>query len=118
MKIPSMSEEKITEINKKILNFIEEFEGVEPLLIKVKGRSSVADFFIVAHFNSSVAMQSAYEAINTYLKDEDLYIEKQDRKGLSQDWIAIDGGFVITHLMSREARNFYNIEKLWELESV
>lgn len=118
MKIPSMNKEKITEVNQKILSFIEEFEGVDPLIIDVKGRSSVADYFIVAHFNSNVAMQAAYEAINSYLKDEDLHIEKQDRKAISSDWIAVDGGFTVTHLMSKEARSFYSIEKLWELERI
>lgn len=118
MKIPSMSKEEMKEVNENILSLIDEFGGINPVLVDVKGRSSIADYFIIAHFNSKVAMEATYEAIASYMKDQDLYLPKQDRKGSSPDWIAIDGGFIVCHLMSEEARNFYNIEKLWELEGL
>ena len=38
-------------------------------------------------------------------------------EGLNQgDWVLIDGGDIIVHLFRPEVREFYNLEKMWQLD--
>lgn len=76
--------------------------------------SSLADYIVVASGSSTMQIKS----IATKLKDrlnargiKDVRIE-----GLAQsDWIVVDMGDIVVHLFRPEVREFYNIEKMWDM---
>lgn len=78
--------------------------------------SSLADYIIVASGTSTTQIKS----IATKLQDrlsargiKDVRIE-----GLSQsDWVVLDMGDIVVHLFRPEVREFYNIEKMWNMPS-
>jgi ribosome-associated protein len=83
--------------------------------IDLKGKSSIADYMVIATGRSS--RQLAAMAEHLY--------EKLKAKGLAQvgvegerqgDWVLIDGGDVIIHLFRPEIRSLYNLEKMWGME--
>lgn len=89
----------------------------EIVAINLVGRSSLADYMIVASGRS--ARQVA--ALANYVQQE---LAKQGYKkmrveGLPQgDWVIVDSGDVVIHLFRPEVRDFYQLEKLWAEDEI
>lgn len=80
--------------------------------IPLHGRSSIADYMIIASGTSSRHVS----AMASKLRDRLAFrgVREVKIEGLSQcDWVAIDTGDIIVHLFRPEVRAFYNIEKMW-----
>ncbi|MET1027020.1 MAG: ribosome silencing factor [Dongiaceae bacterium] len=80
--------------------------------IDLRGKSSIADYMIIASGRSSrqlVAMAQHLDEKLSRLGVKDVAIE-----GMTQgDWVLLDGGDVVVHLFRPEVREFYNLEKMW-----
>lgn len=80
--------------------------------IDLRGKSSIADYMIIASGRSSrqlVAMAQHLDEKLSGLGVKDVAIE-----GMTQgDWVLLDGGDVVVHLFRPEVREFYNLEKMW-----
>ncbi len=82
--------------------------------ISLKNRSSIADFMIIASGNSS--RQVASLANNLIKNFRDNNIETRKPEGLrNSDWVLIDAYDLIIHLFRPEVRDFYALEKMWEI---
>ena len=85
------------------------------VVIDLAGRSSMADYLIIASGRSGRHVGSMAENLRERLKASgvsDIGIE-----GVPHcDWVLIDAGDIIVHLFRPEVRAFYNLEKMWGLE--
>lgn len=89
-----------------------EKKGEKLVVLDLRGIASFTDFFIIMHGNSSRQNKAIYENIEMELKKENikpLSVEGKERA----DWILMDFGGFIVHVFSREAREYYSLEKLW-----
>ena len=86
------------------------------MVIDLKGKSSMADTMIVASGRSHRHVGALADHVLRALKDAG-----QGRalvEGLPHcDWVLIDAGDLIIHLFRPEVRSFYNIEKIWSVDS-
>jgi len=83
--------------------------------IDLSGKTSIADYMIVASGRNTRHIASMAEKLRERLKTAgigDVEIEGQPQC----DWVLIDAGDVIVHLFRPEVRTFYNIEKMWGLD--
>ncbi|HYG89837.1 MAG TPA: ribosome silencing factor [Azospirillum sp.] len=83
--------------------------------IDLVGKTSIADYMIVASGRNTRHIASMAEKLRERLKVAgigDVEIEGQPQC----DWVLIDAGDVIVHLFRPEVRSFYNIEKMWGLD--
>ncbi len=80
--------------------------------IDLTGKSSIADFMVVATGRSNRHVTSIAEQV---VKDiEKAGVPRVRVEGLRQgDWVLIDAGDVIVHLFRAEVRAHYNLEKMW-----
>ena len=86
------------------------------VLIDLKGKSAMADTMIVASGRSHRHVGAIADHLLRTLKDQGL--GKAKVEGLPHcDWVLIDAGDVIVHLFRPEVRTFYNIEKIWAVDS-
>ena len=89
-------------------------EGV--VVIDLAGRSSMADYIIIASGRSTRHVGAMAENLRERLKTagvHDIGIEGMPHC----DWVLIDGGDIVVHLFRPEVRAFYNLEKMWGVES-
>ncbi len=89
-----------------------EKKGEELVVLDLRGIASFTDFFVIMHGNSSRQNKAIYENIEMELRKENirpLSVEGKERA----DWILMDFGGFIVHVFSREAREYYSLEKLW-----
>ena len=113
-----MKKNKTTITIKKLLSLtfesLEDDKAIDIKAIDLKDRSSIADFMIIASGNSSRQVSSM--ANNLIKKFKDKGISTRKPEGITNsDWVLIDAYDIIIHLFRPEVRDFYALEKMWEL---
>lgn len=99
---------------KEIAKLMEDGKGRDVVLLDVSGLNSWTDYFVIVTITSSAHWQGLYKQAKDYAKDNDLQMHLADRKlSDGNDWNLIDFGNIVIHLMSENARTFYDLEKLW-----
>lgn len=82
------------------------------ILDLTKIESAPTDFFVICSCNSDTQIWALTESINQKCKE--FGIEKPKVEGLTGSyWVLLDFFDVVMHIMLPEARNFYQLEKLW-----
>ncbi|MGF0040360.1 ribosome silencing factor [Peptoniphilaceae bacterium SGI.131] len=82
-------------------------------IIKVDDKTTIADYFVVVTGNSILQTQAIANEIEFKLEKEGFTILGQEgfRDGA---WILMDLGDIIVHIFTRDSREFYSLEKLWD----
>lgn len=98
-----------------ITHFLDSKKAQDIVTIDLRGKSSIADYLVIASGTSQRQIASMAQLLKEDLKKQgvkDIHIE-----GLTQcDWVLLDVGDVIVHLFRPEIRSFYNLEKMWSVE--
>ena len=76
------------------------------------GKTSLGDTMIVASGRSQRHVGAIAERLIERLKEEGVRDTRVEGMPLC-DWVLIDAGDVIVHVFRPEAREFYNLEKMW-----
>lgn len=103
---------KIEELNKLLISSLEDLNALDVILIDVRDRSSITDYMIVASGTSNRHVRSLAEKVVEKVKAvgiQPLGVEGRKEGG----WVLVDLVDVVVHVMRREEREFYNLEKLW-----
>ena len=99
-----------------ILAKLDDDKAQDIVLIDLKGKSPMADTMIVASGRSHRHVGALADHLLRTLKEHGL--GKAKVEGLPHcDWVLIDAEDVIIHLFRPEVRMFYNIEKIWAVDS-
>ncbi|MFS8036436.1 ribosome silencing factor [Xanthobacter sp. AM11] len=80
--------------------------------IDLRGKTSIADFMVIASGRSQRHVGAIAEHLIEALKAagvKNVRVEGQP----ACDWVLIDANDVIVHVFQPEVRSFYNIEKMW-----
>ena len=96
-----------------VLSSLDELKAVNPVTINVKKISSFTDYMMIASGTSSRHIQSIGEKVLEDLKSKRIKPLGVEGQG-SEEWLLIDLGDVVLHLMSTNARTFYDLESLWD----
>ena len=113
-----MKKNKATITIKKHLSFtcysLEDDKAIDIKTIDLKDRSSIADFMVIASGNSSRQVSSM--ANNLIKKFKIKGVSTRKPEGITNsDWVLIDAYDIIIHLFRPEVREFYALEKMWEI---
>lgn len=95
-----------------VIDKVEDMKGRDLIDLDVAEKSSITDTMLVCSGNSKRHVVSIAEKVVMEAKQAGitpLSIEGQD----SGEWVLVDFGDVILHVMQDEARDFYQLEKLW-----
>ena len=103
------------ELKETILNSLEDIKAVNPVAIDVKNISSLTDFMVIASGTSNRHLAAMSERVLEGLKEKNVSGIRIEGQG-GDEWLLVDAGDVIIHLMSSDAREFYDLESLWDPE--
>ena len=95
---------------------LQDLKAVDPVVLDVRELSSVMDWLIVASGTSSRHVKSLADNIMMRAKQQGLHplgVEGQ-RVG---EWVLVDFGDVVVHVMQPAARRFYDLERLWSVQA-
>lgn len=102
---------------KKIVEVVTEAlqskKGKDITIMDVSELTTLADFFIVCHGTSDVQVKALADAVEEDVKKKTG--EKTWKKeGLhSRTWVILDFVNIVVHVMSKEKRDYYGIERMW-----
>lgn len=85
----------------------------DTVVLDIGAVSDVADYFVIATVRSSTHLLGVYGYLMEYLKSQRLRPLTGPRKVRDDPWLLIDLGPIVVHLMERDTRAFYELEKLW-----
>ena len=98
----------------EIARLVRDGKGQDTVVLDISGLNSWTDFFVITTVSSSTLAGGIYKAVKDYVKENDMEIHLTHHKTSDgSEWQLIDIGTVVVHLMSDEARNFYELENLW-----
>lgn len=82
-------------------------------LIHVADRTIITDYMILCNGNSGTQIRSLGDEVEFKLEQEGLRISHVEGVPAG-GWVLLDYGSVIVHIFSKEARQNYNLEKLYQ----
>ena len=87
-------------------------KAIAPVILDVRGLTSIADYFIICSGSSSRQVSAIGEFIKAELKKQG--VAPLSIEGLKEGhWTLIDYGDVIIHIFYQPVREFYDLESLW-----
>ena len=104
--------EKILYLKTTIEKILNDNKAIDIRTIDLKGKSTVADYMIVASGTSSKHLQALSEMILEKFKKEGISNCNLEGKE-SNEWKLIDGIDIIVHIFNPKKRKFYNLETMW-----
>ncbi|MHB8580605.1 MAG: ribosome silencing factor [Ignavibacteriaceae bacterium] len=101
-----------TQLSKKITNLIFEKKGYDVKILDLRKLTTMTDYFVICSADSDTQVKAIADEVDKSLRDEGIKNwHKEGYQALS--WVLIDYIDVIVHVFKKEAREFYNLEKLW-----
>lgn len=97
----------------KVKEILEDKKGIDPEIICIDGKTTLADYFVIVTGTSSTHVKALAGEVESKLSEEGISPLNFENK-MSDSWIALDYKGVIVHIFSKEARELYNLEKLWK----
>ena len=99
-------------LTKIVTEALEDIKGIDILEMDVRELTSIVDTMIIATGTSSRQVKALADNVEKKAKEagfRPLSTEGRD----SADWVLIDFGDIAVHLMLPEARELYDLERLW-----
>ena len=104
--------DKSLDLKNKIIKKLDSNKAFDIVSIDLEGKSSIADYMIIASGTSSRHIQALSEQVYEELKSNGIINCKIEGKD-SADWKLVDGIDLIVHIFNPEKRKFYELEKIW-----
>ena len=107
IKMTSLEEAKLC------VRALTKIKGQNIRLIKIRDISSIADYFVVASGSSKTQVKALADEVESRLDDAGVGVSHIE--GYRSDtWILLDYVDVVVHVFSDEARDYYDLERLWQ----
>lgn len=95
---------------------LEDMKARDVAILDVRGKSSVTDYMVVASGTSKRHVMSVAQEVVDKAKQAGNKPVGVEGEAVG-DWILVDLGDIVVHVMMPDARSFYDIERLWRFES-
>lgn len=95
-----------------VVDKIDDLKGQDIITLDVRGKSSITDCMVICTGTSSRHVMSIADHVVQASRATGLMplgVEGEN----AADWIVVDLGDVIVHVMQEESRRLYELEKLW-----
>ena len=97
-----------------VIDALDDLKAINVVALDVADITSVTDVMVIATGTSDRHTRSL--ANNVVDMARAAGVKPLGMEGQTQgDWVLIDLGDVVVHIMQQEARDFYNLEKLWSM---
>ena len=96
-----------------IIDALEEVKGEDIKVIQVSKRTSLFSHIVIATGKSGRQVRALGQRVKEALKAQ--YIQVLGIEGLdNSEWVLVDAGDILVHVMQPSIRQFYDLENLWD----
>ena len=103
---------KAVNLKELVIEALDDLKGKEVTCLEVGSITTIADYMIVVTGTSTRHVKSLSEEVAKKVKEAGLTVAGVEGQKQA-DWILVDLGDVIVHIMIDEARKSYDLESLW-----
>lgn len=98
---------------KLIANALENKKGIEIKIIEITKISELSDYMVIATGTSSTHVKALADEVEYQLNEAGISVSHIEGYR-SNSWILLDYVDVIVHIFSEDAREYYDLERLWK----
>ena len=114
--MPARKPPKTTELCKIVVNALEDLKAFNIKVLNVRKLTSITDRMVIASGNSTRQVSALADEVIEAARERG--IRPLGVEGvLEGDWALIDLGDVVVHIMRPAIRDYYQLEKLWSVQS-
>lgn len=111
--LPSLKGATPLELAKAIGQILDDKKGNQVKVLHVEDKTSITDYFVLCTGNSGTHVKALAGEVEFKTEQRQLSPDQIEGRG-NNTWIVLDYGNVVVHIFSREARDFYNLDKLYD----
>lgn len=104
-----MQAEKIMETAVKALD---SKKAIDLSCVKVGDLTVLTEYFLISTATSSTHVRALAEEVEDKLSKQG--VEPRHIEGRATNWILLDYGSIIVHIFTADAREFYNLDRIWD----
>ena len=97
----------------EIVKVLDEKKAIDITAIKTEEVTIVSDYFVIASGTSNTHAKSLADDVEYEIKQR-CGIDPEHIEGRATGWILLDYSSVLVHVFTGEAREYYNLERLWQ----
>lgn len=98
-----------------VITTLEDMKAFDIVTLDVRGKTSITDFFVIASGSSDRHVKSSAESVAFQAKQAGQAAIGSE--GLNEgEWALIDLNGVVVHIMQPRVRDFYQLERLWDID--
>jgi ribosome-associated protein len=106
---------KARELKEIILGAANDLKGQSINCIDVRGLTSIADYMVIVTGRSSTHVKALSDNVVKEVKKANFEVVGVEGRAQSE-WVLVDVGDIVVHVMLSQIRNLYNLEELWNFE--
>jgi len=99
-----------------VTQILDERKAENVVTIDVIGKSSFTDYMVIATGTSSRHIKALCNYVSMALKEKGL-MPLGTEGNQDSEWVLVDLGDVILHVMTAQSREYYQLEKLWMIDN-
>ncbi len=104
---------KPEELRDLAINALEDMKGMDISTMDVRSLTSITDYMIICTARSTRHVKALAESVAVKAKEAKASFVRTEGDNDSE-WVLVDLGDVVVHVMVASARLFYGLEDLWE----
>lgn len=115
--LPTLKGAEPRETAEAVRDVLYDKKGKGIKILHVEDKTIIAEYFVLCTGNSSTQVKGLADEVEYKMSLRGLRAQGVEGRG-NGSWILLDYGSVIVHVFSREAREFYNLDKLYGEDGV
>ncbi len=104
----------LDQLKSVVVEGLEDIKAIDIRVIDVSQLTDVADYLVIASGSSARQVKALANSVREKCREQDerpIGTEGEDQG----EWVLLDYGAVVVHIMLPETREFYDLERLWEM---
>ncbi len=96
-----------------VAQLLEDHKGEDTVLLDLTTATPLTDYFVITTARSSAHMTGLLKELSRFFSAVGIHPLNRHKRVTDKGWLLVDCGDFVVHLMEREQREFYELERLW-----